>query len=107
VAVVILGGLFGSLIEVIINLKGTALVTSSIFGVDPNVAAVVGLAVVLVYSTLGGLWASVTTSTLSTLLHTVPPAVIVVAALHQAGGGRRRLACGGRARARSPLRHPR
>jgi Na+/proline symporter len=86
VAVVILGGLFGSLIEVIINLKGTALVTSSIFGVDPNVAAVVGLAVVLVYSTLGGLWASVTTSTLSTLLHTVPPAVIVVAALHQAGG---------------------
>jgi Na+/proline symporter len=86
VTVVILGGLFGSLIEVIINLKGTALVTSSVFGVDPNVAALVGLAVVLVYSTLGGLWASVSTSTLATLLHTVPPAVIVVAALHKAGG---------------------
>jgi len=86
VAVVILGGLFGSLIEIIINLKGTALVTSHVFGVDPNVAAVVGLAVVLVYSTLGGLWASVSTSTLATLMHTVPAAVIVVAVLHQAGG---------------------
>jgi Na+/proline symporter len=86
VIVVILGGLFGSLIEVIINLKGTALVTSNVFGVDPNLAALVGLGVVLVYSTLGGLWASVSTSTLATLLHTVPPAVIVVAALHKAGG---------------------
>jgi urea-proton symporter len=88
VAVVILGALFGSLIEVIINLKGTALVTSNVFGVDPNLAALVGLAVVLVYSTLGGLWASVSTSTLATLLHTVPPAVIVVAALHKAGGAK-------------------
>ena len=86
VPVVILGALFGSLIEIIINLKGTALVTSHVFGVDPNVAAIVGLAVVLVYSTLGGLWASVSTSTVATLLHTVPPAVIVVAVLHQAGG---------------------
>ncbi len=86
VLVVIVGALFGSLIEIIINLKGTALVASNVFGVNPNTAAIVGLAVVLVYSTLGGLWASVSTSTLATLLHTVPPAVIVVAALHQAGG---------------------
>jgi Na+/proline symporter len=86
VAVVIVGGLFGSLIEIVINLKGTALVTSNVFGVDPNLAALIGLAVVLVYSTLGGLWASVSTSTVSTLVHTVPPAVIVVAALHRAGG---------------------
>lgn len=86
VFVVILGGLFGSLIEVIINLKGTALVASNVFGVDPTVAALVGLTVVLLYSTLGGLWASVATSTLSTLLHTVPPAIIVVAVLAKAGG---------------------
>src|SRR5262249_31383893 len=86
VFVVILGGLFGSLIEVVINLKGTALVASNVFGVDPNLAAVVGLVVVLAYSTLGGLWASVSTSTLSTLLHTVPPAIIVVAVLAKAGG---------------------
>jgi len=32
------------------------------------------------------LWASVTTSALSTLLHTVPSAIILVAALHYAGG---------------------
>ncbi|HWO13074.1 MAG TPA: hypothetical protein VNN80_26420 [Polyangiaceae bacterium] len=86
VAVVILGALFGSLIEIIINLKGTALVTSAVFGVDPTLAAVIGLAVVLAYSALGGLWSSVSTSTVSTLLHTVPPAVVVVAALHKAGG---------------------
>ena len=86
VAVVIVGALFGSLIEIIINLKGTALVTSAVFGVNPTLAAVIGLAVVLAYSALGGLWSSVSTSTVSTLLHTVPPAVVVVAALHQAGG---------------------
>jgi len=57
-----------------------------VFGVDPNLAAVIGLLVVLVYSALGGLWSSVSTSTVSTLLHTVPPAVVVVAALYKAGG---------------------
>jgi len=86
IPVVILGALFGSLIEVIINIKGTSLVVSSVFGVDPKLAAILGLLVVLVYSVLGGLWASITTSTLSTLLHTVPSAVIVVVALHYAGG---------------------
>jgi Na+/proline symporter len=85
-AVVVLGAMFGSLIVVIINIKGTSLVISNVFGSDARVAAIVGLAVVLAYSMLGGLWASVSTSTLSTLLHTVPPAIIVVAALHVAGG---------------------
>jgi Na+/proline symporter len=84
--VVVIGSLFGSLIEVIINIKGTALVVSNVFHVDPRVAALVGLAVVLIYSILGGLWASVSTSTLTTLFITVPSAVVVVAALHQAGG---------------------
>jgi Na+/proline symporter len=86
VGVVVLGALFGSLIEVIINIKGTALVAYNVFGVDPKVAALTGLAVVLIYSILGGLWASVSTSTLATLLHSVPSAVIVVAALSYAGG---------------------
>jgi Na+/proline symporter len=85
-AVVVLGALFGSLIEIIINIKGTSLVVSNVFGVDPRVAAIIGLLVVLIYSTLGGLWASITTSALSTLLHTVPSAIILVAALHYAGG---------------------
>jgi Na+/proline symporter len=85
-AVVVLGAMFGSLIEVVINIKGTSLVISNVFGTDPKVAAIVGLAVVLTYSLLGGLWASVSTSTLSTLLHTVPPAIIIVAALYMAGG---------------------
>jgi len=84
--VVVLGALFGSLIEVIINIKGTSLVISNVFGVDPRLAALIGLLVVLIYSILGGLWASVTTSALSTLLHTVPSAIILVAALHYAGG---------------------
>src|SRR5580692_9922233 len=84
--VVVLGALFGSLIEVIINIKGTSLVVSNVFGVDPRLAAIIGLVVVLIYSMLGGLWASITTSALSTLLHTVPSAIILVAALHYAGG---------------------
>jgi Na+/proline symporter len=84
--VVVLGALFGSLIEVIINIKGTSLVVPNVFGVDPRLAAIIGLVVVLIYSMLGGLWASVTTSALSTLLHTVPSAIILVAALHYAGG---------------------
>src|SRR3984957_4408944 len=66
--VVVLGALFGSLIEVIINIKGTSLVVSNVFGVDPRLAAIIGLVVVLIYSMLGGLWASITTSALSTLL---------------------------------------
>lgn len=86
IPLVIVGALFGSLIEVIINIKGTSLVMSSVFGVDPKVAAILGLVVVLAYSVLGGLWASITTSTLSTLLHTVPSAIIVVVALQYAGG---------------------
>jgi urea-proton symporter len=85
-SVVILSALFGSLIEVIINIKGTSLVVSNVFGVDPRLAAIIGLLVVLTYSILGGLWASITTSALSTLLHTVPSAIILVAALHYAGG---------------------
>jgi urea-proton symporter len=84
--VVVLGALFGSLIEVVINIKGTSLVVSNVFGVDPKTAAIIGLLVVLTYSILGGLWASITTSALSTLLHTVPAAIILVAALHYAGG---------------------
>jgi Na+/proline symporter len=84
--VVVLGALFGSLIEIIINIKGTSLVISNVFGVDPRLAAVVGLAVVLIYSILGGLWASITTSALATLLHTVPSAIILVAAFHYSGG---------------------
>jgi Na+/proline symporter len=85
-AVVVLGALFGSLIEIIINIKGTSLVVSNVFGVDPRLAAIIGLVVVLVYSILGGLWASITTSALATLLHTVPSAIILVAAFHFAGG---------------------
>jgi len=84
--VVTLGMLFGSVIEVIINIKGTSLVVSNVFGVHPHTAALVGLGVVLAYSILGGLWASVSTSTLTTLFITVPSAIVVVAALHQAGG---------------------
>ena len=38
--VVVLGALFGSLIEVIINIKGTSLVVSNVFGVDPRLAAI-------------------------------------------------------------------
>ena len=52
--VVVLGALFGSLIEVIINIKGTSLVISNVFGADPRFAAIIGLLVVLI--ALIGFW---------------------------------------------------
>jgi len=84
--VVTIGLIFGALIAIIINLKGTALVISTIFGVDQGKVAIAAAIIVLIYSALGGLWVSMSTSTLATLIHTVPAAIVVVAVLSQLGG---------------------
>lgn len=84
--VVTIGMLFGSIIEITINLKGTSLVVSSIFGLDPRAAAAAGIAIVLVYSLLGGLWASMTNATLVTLFRAVPAAIIAIGVLQFVGG---------------------
>ena len=84
--VVTVGLIFGALIAIIINLKGTALVISTIFGLDQAKVAILTSLIVLIYSMLGGLWVSMSTSTLATLIHTVPAAIVVVATLSQLGG---------------------
>lgn len=84
--VVTLGLIFGSLIEIIINLKGTSLVISTVFGMNQLTVATVAIVIVLVYSMTGGLWASISTSTLTTLFITVPASVVIVAVLGHLGG---------------------
>lgn len=83
--VVTLGLIFGSLIEIIINLKGTSLVISTVFGMNQLTVATVAIVIVLVYSMTGGLWASISTSTLTTLFITVPASVVIVAVLGHLG----------------------
>ena len=84
--VVTVGLIFGSLIEIIINLKGTSLVISTVFGMNQLTVATIAIAIVLVYSMTGGLWASMSTSTLTTLFITVPASIVVISVLGHLGG---------------------
>ncbi|WP_035988131.1 sodium:solute symporter family transporter [Leptolyngbya sp. KIOST-1] len=84
--VVTIGLIFGSLIEIIINLKGTSLVISTVFGMNQLTVATIAIAIVLVYSMTGGLWASMSTSTLTTLFITVPASIVIVSVLGRLGG---------------------
>ena len=79
--------IFGILLEILINLKGTLVVISTVFSIDWKVAAVVGIVCVLTYSYFGGLWTSVMTGTLNTLMVTVPAAIVVAAVYEHVPGG--------------------
>jgi len=60
-AIVTVTMIFGIILEILINLKGTSVVVSTVFGIDWKVATVVGIVCVLTYSYFGGLWTSVMT----------------------------------------------
>lgn len=79
--------IFGIILEILINLKGTSVVMSTIFGMDWTIAATVGLIAVLIYSYFGGLWTSVMTGTINLLMITVPAAIIVCLAFDAVPGG--------------------
>lgn len=79
--------IFGIILEILINLKGTSVVISTVFGIDWKVATVVGIVCVLAYSYFGGLWTSVMTGTLNTLMITVPAAIVVAAVYSVIPGG--------------------
>jgi urea-proton symporter len=85
--IVTLTMIFGILLEILINLKGTSVVISTVFAVDWKVAAIVGIVCVLTYSYFGGLWTSVMTGTLNTLMVTVPAAIVVAAVYDHVHGG--------------------
>jgi urea-proton symporter len=85
--IVTLTMIFGILLEILINLKGTSVVISTVFAIDWKVAAIVGIVCVLTYSYFGGLWTSVMTGTLNTLMVTVPAAIVVAAVFDRVHGG--------------------
>lgn len=86
-AIVTITMIFGIILEILINLKGTSVVISTVFGIDWKVATVVGIVCVLAYSYFGGLWTSVMTGTLNTLMITVPAAIVVAAVYSVIPGG--------------------
>jgi Na+/proline symporter len=86
-AIVTVTMIFGILLEILINLKGTSVVVSTVFSVNWKIAAIVGITCVLTYSYFGGLWTSVMTGTLNTLMVTVPAAIVVAAVYAHVHGG--------------------
>src|ERR1700736_5035944 len=86
-AIVTLTMIFGIILEILINLKGTSVVVSTVFGIDWKTATIVGIVCVLTYSYFGGLWTSVMTGTLNTLMITVPAAIVVAAVYEHVQGG--------------------
>ncbi len=85
--IVTLTMIFGILLEILINLKGTSVVISTVFSVNWKLAAATGIVCVLTYSYFGGLWTSVVTGTLNTLMVTVPAAIVVAAVYEHVHGG--------------------
>lgn len=81
------GMIFGSILEILINLKGTSLMISTVFGIDWRVVTVLTIVIVLTYSYIGGLWTSTFTATLNTWMITVPAAVVVAFVFDKVGGG--------------------
>jgi Na+/proline symporter len=79
--------LFGILLEILINLKGTSVVMSTVFPINWQLATILTVAVVLTYSYFGGLWTSVMTGTINTWMITVPAAIVVVAVFSMIDGG--------------------
>lgn len=79
--------IFGIILEILINLKGTSVVMSTVFPLDWRTATVLTVAVVLAYSYFGGLWTSVMTGTINVWTVTVLSATVVVAVFATVRGG--------------------
>lgn len=79
--------IFGIILEILINLKGTSVVMSTVFPIDWKIAVLMTVIVVLTYSFFGGLWTSVMTGTLNTWMITVPAAIVVVSVFATINGG--------------------
>lgn len=84
--IVTLTMIFGILLEILINLKGTSVVLSTIFSIDWRTAAIAGAVIILTYSYFGGLWTSVMTGTLNIIGVTILGGVVIAFAIEQVGG---------------------
>jgi urea-proton symporter len=85
-SIVTLTMVFGILLEIMINLKGTSVVMSTVFNIDWRTATLFAIAIILVYSFFGGLWTSVMTGTFNTLMITAVAAAIVSIVYAKVGG---------------------
>jgi Na+/proline symporter len=79
--------IFGILLEILINIKGTSVVMSTIFPIDWQTVVIATVAIVMSYVFFGGLWTSVMTGTFNTWMITVPGAIVVVAVFSCIEGG--------------------
>jgi len=79
--------IFGILLEILINIKGTSVVMSTIFPINWQVVVVATVVIVMAYVFFGGLWTSVMTGTFNTWMITVPAAIVVVAVFAAVDGG--------------------
>jgi urea-proton symporter len=79
--------IFNVLLEILINLKGTSVVMSTVFPIDWRLATLLTVVTVLAYSYFGGLWTSVMTGTVNTWMITVPAAIVVIAVFGAIDGG--------------------
>ena len=78
--------LFGCFLMALINLKGTSVVMSTIYGIDWRVVPVIAGVVVIIYVAIGGMWNSAFAAMVQTFLITIPAAVVVMAVFNQIGG---------------------
>jgi Na+/proline symporter len=78
--------IFGILLEIMINLKGTSVVMSTVFSVDWRQATIFAIVIILFYAYFGGLWTSVMTGTFNTLMITAVAAAIVSIVYAKVGG---------------------
>lgn len=79
--------IFGILLEILINIKGTSVVMSTVFPIDWQIVVIATVAIVMTYVFFGGLWTSVMTGTFNTWMITVPAAIVVVAVFASIDGG--------------------
>lgn len=79
--------IFNVLLEILVNLKGTSVVMSTVFPIDWKVATLITIVTVCTYAYFGGLWTSVMTGTINTWMITVPAAIVVVAVFDTIAGG--------------------
>lgn len=84
--VFIVSMLFGCFIMILINLKGTSVVMSTVYGIDYRLVPILAGLVVMAYVAIGGMWNSTVTAAIQTFMITIPAAIVVIAVIDKVGG---------------------
>ena len=87
--VFIISMLFGCFLMAVINLKGTSVVMSTVYGIDWRIVPILAGMVVITYVAIGGMWNSAVTAGLQTFMIMLPAAFVVLAVLEKLGGADR------------------